>query len=184
MCTSLNDGGPLGIKLYRNFKKLSTKRAVIISRLQLIIYVFMFNILQGEVSSSQQLVHSEYLQLLTAFAVGLGLHTVLVSPPHPPHFQAPPPPKEWAWLSNFINAISLAESLTKRSAMPDVNVPKASMPDIEPLPTDAKYQPSVSMPSYCLSLFAKLLDFILRRFIFATYIHVHVIHMQQIFPDV
>ena len=104
---------------------------------------------QGEVSSSQQLVHSEYLQLLTAFAVGLGLHTVLVSPPHPPHFQAPPPPKEWAWLSNFINAVSLAESLTKRSAMPDVNVPRASMPDIEPLPSDAKYQPSVSI---CMSI--------------------------------
>lgn len=95
-------------------------------------------------SSSQQLVHSEYLQLLTAFAVGLGLHTVLVSPPHPPHLPAPPPPKQWAWLSNFVNAVSLAESLTKRSAIPDVAVPSASSADIEPLPADSKYQANVS----------------------------------------
>ena len=99
--------------------------------------------MQAELSSSQQLVHSEYLQLLTALAVGLGLHTVLVSPPHPPHLPAPPPPKQWTWLSNFVNAVSLAESLTKRSAMPATSE-LSSMPDVDPLPSDAKYQPTVS----------------------------------------
>lgn len=97
---------------------------------------------QAELASSQQLVHSEYLQLLTALAVGLGLHTVLVSPPHPPHLPVPPPPKQWTWLSNFVNAVSLAESLTKRSSMS--NVPDLSVTsDVEPLPPDAKYQPTV-----------------------------------------
>ena len=99
--------------------------------------------LQAELSSSQQLVHSEYLQLLTALAVGLGLHTVLVSPPHPPHLPAPPPPKQWTWLSNFVNAVSLAESLTKRSAMPTISE-LSCMKDVERLHPDAKYQPTVS----------------------------------------
>lgn len=103
----------------------------------------MYLIFQGELSSSQQLVYSEYLQLLTALAVGLGLHTVLVSPPHPPHLPAPPPPKQWTWLSNFVNAVSLAESLTKRSVMPSV-AELQCMRDVEPLPPDAKYQPTVS----------------------------------------
>ena len=94
------------------------------------------------------MVHSEYLQLLTALAVGLGLHTVLVSPPHPPHLPAPPPPKQWMWLSNFVHAISLAESLTKRSSMPAITE-LMSVSDLEQLPPDAKYQPNVSCYTVC-----------------------------------
>ena len=56
---------------------------------------------QREVRSSQQIVFSEYLQMLTALAVGLGLHTVLTSPPHPPHFTTPPLAQEWEWLKKF-----------------------------------------------------------------------------------
>ena len=56
---------------------------------------------QREVRSSQQIVFSEYLQMLTALAVGLGLHTVLTSPPHPPHFTPPPPARQWNWLGKF-----------------------------------------------------------------------------------
>ena len=107
----------------------------------------LFLLLQAELSSSQQLVHSEYLQLLTALAVGLGLHTVLVSPPHPPHLPPPPPPKQWTWLSNFVNAVSLAESLTKRSSMPTISELQC-LRDVEPLPPDAKYQPTVSDNTY------------------------------------
>ena len=100
-------------------------------------------LLQAELSSSQQLVHSEYLQLLTALAVGLGLHTVLVSPPHPPHLPPPLAPKQWTWLSNFVNAVSLAESLTRRSTMPTISELQC-LKDVDPFPPDAKYQPTVS----------------------------------------
>ena len=107
-----------------------------------------FSFCQVEISSSQQLVHSEYLQLLTALAVGLGLHTVLVSPPHPPHLPVPPPPKQWMWLSNFVRAVSLAESLTKRSSMPAITE-LASTLDVEQLPPGAKYQANVSSFAFC-----------------------------------
>ncbi len=94
-------------------------------------------------SSGQQLVHSEYLQLLTALAVGLGLHHVLVSPPHPPHFPPLPPAKEWKWLSNFTQALKISEAFNKRTHLPKdtFSLPK----DMEPLDPSEKYQTTVSL---------------------------------------
>ena len=98
---------------------------------------------QAEISSSHQLVHSEYLQLLTSLAVGLGLHSVLISPPHPPHFTPSPPTKEWTWLADFTRSVHVAESLTKRSLLPeDVGFKFPS--GIPPVDTAEKYQPTVS----------------------------------------
>ena len=98
---------------------------------------------QGEVSSGQQIVHSEYLQLLTALSVGLGLHHVLIFPPHPPHFSNPTPAKEWKWLNNFNRSLKMAEALTKRTPLPPnsgFSLPK----DLQQLDPAVKYQPTVS----------------------------------------
>ena len=97
---------------------------------------------QGELCSAHQLVHSQYLQLLTALAVGLGLNSVLISPPHPPHFDPPPPAKEWQWLSDFTRAVKISEMLNKRLPLPKdcgFSLPK----DVQPLDSSEKYQPTV-----------------------------------------
>ncbi|CAI8021126.1 Probable E3 ubiquitin-protein ligase HERC1 [Geodia barretti] len=85
---------------------------------------------EKEVRSSQQIVFSEYLQMLTALTVGLGLHSVLISPPHPPHFTSPPPAQEWEWLNQFSQAIKMSESLMKRTPLTDdIQVPESNMTD-------------------------------------------------------
>ena len=98
----------------------------------------------GEIGSAQQLVHSKYLQLLTALAVGLGLNSVLISPPYPPHFDPHPPAKEWQWLSDFTKAVRMSELLNKRISLPEdigFSLPK----DVPPLSPSEKYQPTVSI---------------------------------------
>ena len=99
-------------------------------------------ILQVELTTFKQLVHSEYMQLLTALTMGLGLHTPLLFPPSPPHLPTLPTPKEWKWLVTFTSAIEMAESLSKRTPLKHSSfILPAQM---KPLDSSEKFQPSVS----------------------------------------
>ena len=89
--------------------------------------------------SGKQLVHTEYLQYLTALAVGLGLDTPLTNPPTPPHLPILTTPPEWAWLKKFTSAIHMSESFKYRKSLPsDLNT---VIPDIGD--ETGKYKPEV-----------------------------------------
>ena len=94
-------------------------------------------------AGSKQLVHSNYLQLLVALTVELGLHTALVSPPSSPHLVTTPTPNEWAWLTTFTGAVMLAESLSKRTALKS-DVSFTLPADMKQLSQTEKFLPTVS----------------------------------------
>ena len=94
-----------------------------------------------QLSSGKQLVHTEYLQVLTAMAVGLGMDAPLVSPPHPPHLPAVPAPLHWQWLKTFTSAISMANSFGKKQPLA-VDETMVSL-DLPPLWPGEKFQPKV-----------------------------------------
>ena len=97
-----------------------------------------------ELVSGSQLVHSEYLQLLLTLAMSLGLHSLLVCPPTPPHLSQLPTPNQWQWLSYLTDTIGMAESLAKKSSPSrdcSLNLP-ASPITVDP--SKANQQPTVS----------------------------------------
>ena len=87
------------------------------------------------------MVHSEYLQLLTGFAIGFGIDTLLVTPPTPCHIPTKATPPEWSWLEDYADTIRLSECFTKRLPLPK-NL-KPNLHEVEISPTE-KYQPTVS----------------------------------------
>lgn len=95
---------------------------------------------QKEISSGNQLVHSEYLQLLTGLVIGLGLDSHFVSPPSSCHLPPKATPSEWAWLQEYSNTIRLSDCFKKRQVIPPhlQTIPG----NIEIISTE-KYQPNV-----------------------------------------
>ena len=102
---------------------------------------FSWFVLQVQLSLGKQLVHTEYLQLLTAMAIGLGMEAPLVSPPHPPHLSRVPTPLHWQWLKNFTSAVSMASSFRKKQPLA-VDETELSL-DLPPLHPREKFQPRV-----------------------------------------
>lgn len=92
-----------------------------------------------------QLVYSEYLQLLVALMIGLGVHSHLIFPPSPPHLPTPATPVEWKWLATFLGALEMAESLSKRTPL-QKNSSFIFPGDMQPLSSTEKFQPTVSSP--------------------------------------
>lgn len=89
--------------------------------------------------------YSDYLQLLTALTVGLGLHVIFTAPPSPPHLPSPPIPSEWSWLTTFTNVVAMADSLSRRTRLSSNGGQSFSLPpDFKPLSPTEKYQPTVS----------------------------------------
>lgn len=101
----------------------------------------LFLVLQTQLGSGKQLVHTEYLQLLTAMAIGLGMDAPLVSPPHPPHLPPVPTSRDWLWLKTFTSAISMANSFRKKQPLlVDEAMVSLDLPQLQP---GEKFQPKV-----------------------------------------
>ncbi|XP_064390094.1 probable E3 ubiquitin-protein ligase HERC1 isoform X2 [Halichondria panicea] len=116
---------------------------------------------ETEMTSSQQLVHTEYLQLLTSLTVGLGLHTVLLSSPHPPHLTPPPLANDWTWLANFTQAVKMADSLCKRTPLPEGS--GFTLPaGVEPLPEIEKYR-TTDNSVWTLSMDSQIMEWLCQR---------------------
>lgn len=98
-------------------------------------------VLQTRLSLGKQPVHTEYLKLLTAMAIGLGMEALLVSPPHPPHLLPVPTPLHWQWLKNFTSAVSMACSFRKKQPLA-IDETTLSL-DLPPLHPGEKFQPRV-----------------------------------------
>ncbi|KAK3097022.1 hypothetical protein FSP39_005665 [Pinctada imbricata] len=76
------------------------------------------------VVSGHQLVHSVYLQSLSALAIGLNLDKVLCYSPEPPHHIVDIEDQElllpeWQWLLTYATLIRSADALVQRSTFPD-----------------------------------------------------------------
>ena len=107
----------------------------------MLLFFSLVGVLQAQLSSGKQLVHTEYLQLLTAMAIGLGMNAPLVSPPHPPHLPPIPTPLQWQWLKTFTSAVSMATSFRKKQPL---IVDEAAGPfDLPLLRPGEKFQPKV-----------------------------------------
>ena len=63
---------------------------------------------QDTVLPGDKLVHSNYLQYLTALTVGLGMDKPITCPPTAPHVVSVDTPTEWVWLLQFTNAVALS----------------------------------------------------------------------------
>ena len=75
-------------------------------------------LLQYELHTGHQLVHSEYLQLLTALVHGLKLDSLLTFSPLIPIHLPPVLDHDWQWLHTFTATVAMAECFTKRCSLP------------------------------------------------------------------
>lgn len=100
--------------------------------------------LQTKINQGNQLVHSPFLQSLSALAVGLDLDKVLC---HSSKTKSSSTPlsrddsliPEWSWLHCLAIATKAADALTYRKAFPQ----GFSVPDEESLEGEMPYQPMV-----------------------------------------
>ncbi len=65
-----------------------------------------------------QLVHTDYLQYLTALTVGLGLDKPITFPPVAPHLPPRAASPEWEWLFKFTNVVTLTNCFKDRKTIP------------------------------------------------------------------
>jgi WD40 repeat protein len=115
----------------------------------------------GEINSGNQLVHTEYLQLLTAFMVGLGLDMPLVSPPTARHLPPRATPSDWAWLQTFSSSLQLMDSFIKRTPLPsDVQYQLKS--DQIAVETNEKYKP-LDNSVWTFSMDGEIVDWVAKR---------------------